>query len=105
MIVQASDNRGINTKYTNVSVTVNVQRNQPPFFLNTPYGFSISEKQSLNVQLYQVTATDGDLIGDIVYTVVGDSYTPGYFTVDSNTGVVTAISDLSLDRNLQYTVC
>jgi hypothetical protein len=104
MIVQANDNRGINTKYTNVSVVVNVQRNQPPFFINAPYSVSISERQAQNERIYQVTARDNDLIGDIVYTVLGDSFTPGYFTVNPDNGVVTVISDLSLDRTLTYTV-
>ncbi|WAQ95445.1 FAT4-like protein [Mya arenaria] len=104
MIVQASDNRGINTRYTNVSVTINVDRNQPPFFVNTPYRFTVSEQTDLSTSLYRVTATDGDLIGDIVYNVLGDSYTPGYFTVDSTTGIVSAISDIRLDNKISYTL-
>ncbi|KAH3873280.1 hypothetical protein DPMN_036512 [Dreissena polymorpha] len=104
MIVQASDNRGINTRVTNVSVTVNVLRNQPPFFTNTPYRMSVSERTALATSLYRVTANDNDLIGRIVYTVIGDSYTPGYFTVDSTSGVVSAISNLTVDYNLFYVV-
>ena len=104
MIVQANDNRGINTRYANASVIINVQRNQPPFFLNLPYNVQISERQELNQQIYQVTARDNDLIGDIVYTVLGDSFTPGYFTVNPDNGAVTAISDLRPDRTLTYTV-
>lgn len=105
MIVQANDNRGINTKYTNVSVTVNVLRNQAPFFLNEPCRFTISEKSELSVSLYRIQASDSDLIGDLVYTVQGDGLAPGYFTVNSDTGVITAIADLRVDRTLVYTVC
>lgn len=105
MIVQANDNRGINTKYTNVTVTVNVLRNQAPFFLNEPCRFSISEKAALSTSLYRIQATDSDLIGDLIYTVQGDGLAPGYFSVDTVAGVITAIADLWVDRALLYTVC
>ena len=104
MIVQASDNRGIYTRYTNVSVTVNVVRNQSPFFINQPYGFQISERTDVATSLYRVTANDNDLIGNIVYTVIGDIPAPSYFSVDSTSGAISARADLTLDTTLQYTV-
>lgn len=105
MIVQASDNRGINTKYTNVSVTVNILRNQSPFFLNEPCRFTISERAELGVSLYRIQASDNDLIGSLVYTVQGDGLAPGYFNVDPVSGVVTAEVDLLVDSTLLYVVC
>jgi len=105
MIVQANDNRGINTRTTNVSVTVNIIRNSSPFFFNQPCQFTISEKSELSVSLYRIQASDSDLIGAIVYTVQGDALAPGYFTVNSVSGVITAIADLRVDRTLIYTVC
>jgi len=105
MIIEASDNRGINTKYTNATVIINVERNQPPFFVSNNFGFAVSENTALGVSLSSVRAQDNDLIGNIVYTVLGDSYTPGYFTVNPNTGAISAVSNLRLDSRIQYTVC
>ena len=104
MIVQASDNRGQYTRRTNVTVTVNVLRNQSPFFINEPYRLTISERSDLAVSLYRVTANDNDLLGDIVYTVLGDIPATSYFTVDSDTGVISATADLKLDTTLNYVV-
>ena len=104
MIVQASDNRGIYTRRTNVTVTVNVLRNQSPFFLNEPYRRTISERTNVGVSLYRVTANDNDLIGEIVYNVIGDIPATSYFTVNSSTGVVSARADLMLDNTINYVV-
>lgn len=104
MIVQAQDNRGQYTRYSNVSVTVIVLRNQSPFFINEPYRFTVSERTDVAVSLYGVTANDNDLIGDIVYNVRGDIPAPSYFTVDSVTGVISASNDLMIDTTIGYVV-
>ena len=102
MIVQAQDNRGQYTRYSNVTVTVIVLRNQSPFFISEPYRLVISERADVATSLYQVTANDNDLIGEIVYTVLGDIPAPSYFTVDANTGVISATNDLMLDNTINY---
>ena len=104
MIAQVNDNRGINTRYDNVSVQVNVLRNQSPFFVNQPYITSISERRNQSLQVYSVSARDNDLIGDIVYTVVGDVPAPSYFSLNPVTGAIFIQDNLQLDTLLSYTV-
>lgn len=104
MIVQVNDNRGINTRYANASVTVNVIRNQSPFFINTPYGLTVEEDQGQSSSIYRVTANDNDLLGTIVYRVLGDVPATSYFDVDSQTGAVSVKANLLQDRTLSYTV-
>ena len=67
-VVQASDQR---TKATNVTVTINVLRSQPPQFSNTPYSFQILETSQPGPSLYNVQAFDNDLeVSSLFYFVV-----------------------------------
>ena len=62
MQVVARDQRFPNEKSSQTPVTVFVTRTQnPPFFLNTPYGGSLSENDPIGTVVETVTAEDTDL--------------------------------------------
>ena len=62
MTLQASDQR-VPERVATIQAFVNVRRdNQPPFFVNQPYGRSIRENQIINTTILTVTATDNDLV-------------------------------------------
>lgn len=50
-----------------------------------------------------MTADGPDLSSDIVYTVIGNSPAPTYFSID-NGGQVTVLTDLTRDNLIEYTV-
>ena len=57
--------------------------------------------------MFRVTATDADLEGYIVYTLVGEFPVQSFFTVNATTGVVNLRNSLLADttQNTIYTVC
>lgn len=68
MSLQASDQR-VPERVATIQAFVNVRRdNQPPFFINTPYGRAIRENQVINTTLLTVTATDSDLVVSFIYS-------------------------------------
>lgn len=68
MSLQASDQR-VPERVATIQAFVNVRRdNQPPFFINTPYGRAIRENQVINTTLLTVTATDSDLVVNLIYS-------------------------------------
>ena len=63
--VRARDQR-INEKSTDESVSVNVVRNRfLPVFTQQPYSFSISENRDVGNSVYQIQASDPDLVVSI----------------------------------------
>lgn len=62
MTLQASDQR-VPEKVATIQAFVNIRRdNQPPFFINSPYGRAIRENQVTNATILTVTARDSDLV-------------------------------------------
>jgi hypothetical protein len=61
MTVEAMDNRGARSRYTNVTVIISVMRSQYPYFDNGHYSFSISEREVIGQSVFRVTAVDDDI--------------------------------------------
>ncbi|KAL5018737.1 hypothetical protein ScPMuIL_004459 [Solemya velum] len=102
MRVRATDG-GTPERTAVASVIVNVNRNRfPPVFTNTPYIISLSEKEAPQTSIYQVTATDQDLVGSITYSVTGDDIAPYLFSVDKTTGTVRIRTSLQPFNDYTY---
>ena len=104
LIIEACDDNKP-TKCDTAIVTLTVNREfSPPVFVNTPYKTSISAFRDVDSSILRVEAEDDDLVGDIVYGVQGVAPAPTYFSVDSDSGVISVAKDLTGDRNVIYTV-
>ncbi|KAJ8318063.1 hypothetical protein KUTeg_003154 [Tegillarca granosa] len=53
------------TGLVNVIITV-LRDNFPPFFLNTPYSTSIPERTAVSTSIFQVSASDRDLVARVI---------------------------------------
>lgn len=71
MTVIARDNGVPSLQSQNsATVTINVIRNnQPPVFQNTPYVQSVSQSTTQNTPVFQVTATDADVVSLLVWII------------------------------------
>ena len=63
--IEARDSRLYFTKTATATMTINVQRNRPPRFLNLPQDITISENLRNNSVIFTVSATDDDLLRDV----------------------------------------
>ncbi|KAK3089813.1 hypothetical protein FSP39_006721 [Pinctada imbricata] len=104
LIVQASDNRTPQARFTNVTVFINIVRGQPPFFVNEPYATTVNERSAIGTSVYRVSAVDSDLIGQLQFVVVGDIPASSYFRVNMTTGEVFTNVDLRQDNRQVYTL-
>ncbi|KAH3873303.1 hypothetical protein DPMN_036535 [Dreissena polymorpha] len=88
------------------TLTINVIRNQfTPRFLDTPYRLDIVENTNTAQSIFRVTAVDDDAVNTferVSYEVSGDSNAPAFFTVNSNTGVITLIQSLANNPDTVY---
>ncbi|XP_050391949.2 protocadherin Fat 4 [Patella vulgata] len=102
--VQASDRR-LEEKTGLASVTIGITRNQSPVFTpSSSYSANIAEEFTTGQQMTTVSCIDRDLVGAIRYSVIGDAPAPSYFMVNPTTGVISPSTNLTVDRNLDYTL-
>ncbi|KAL3878042.1 hypothetical protein ACJMK2_035678, partial [Sinanodonta woodiana] len=82
-------------KSAQATVIVDVTRDQfPPVFQNLPYITSTVESTVVATSIFQVTARDPDLRGQLVYGIIGDYRSPYYFRVDNSSGIIQVNSNL-----------
>ena len=87
----------------NFVLNVNVNRAGVPSFINLPAEITVSENRPVDSTIYTVSASGPDLVGDLVYGVVGNSPAPSYFDV-GNDGKVKVLTDLTQDNTNDYQV-
>ena len=89
-------------------VVVNVNRNlNAPTFIRQNHTVHIYETQDLGVPIVQVSAVDVDVSAPdnmIVYSVVDDAASEGYFGVVANTGAVFVRKALGASGSTHLTV-
>ncbi|XP_060080745.1 protocadherin Fat 4-like, partial [Ylistrum balloti] len=103
MTIEASDQR-TPPKTKNATLRVNVIANQPPRFRNIPAVINVAERSEVNVRLFQVSATDSDLVetgGTLQYKLIGDGAGPSFFQLSSE-GVISPRVNLRGDNALIY---
>lgn len=59
--IKASDSRGRFTQSAYANMTVTVDRNQPPRFINLPNSESVAETRDIGEVIFDVDAQDFDL--------------------------------------------
>ncbi|WAQ96421.1 FAT4-like protein [Mya arenaria] len=103
MTVEGTYNQGICSLTTTATINVIVTRNQSPQ-CTQQNRIAISDSTSIGTRVYTMSASDQDMVGTMMYRVIGDTYGPGFFTVDPSTGVVTSNANLREDYHTTYTV-
>ncbi|XP_074647699.1 protocadherin Fat 4-like [Tubulanus polymorphus] len=91
MNIIASDNRNP-AKTASATARITITRNSPVFSLPN-YAKTLPESQPLG-NVLNVTATDADLKGTIVYEAIGVAPATDFFNVDRNTGDIRLTKDL-----------
>ncbi|XP_055954929.1 protocadherin Fat 4 [Patella vulgata] len=74
-------------------VVITITPDQAPIF-QTMSGFNLNESLINGNSVGRVQANDTDLLGSIVYEVVGNTPAPSFFTVDPSTGAITVRGNL-----------
>ena len=99
--IRASDN-GTPVRSVERRVRIQVTRNQYlPVFQNLPYFQTVSENVYNGSAIFTVTVEDRDVLGEIVYELVGVSPAPEFFGIDSERGNVWVINPLFSDNRVQ----
>ncbi|XP_046564129.1 protocadherin Fat 1-like, partial [Haliotis rubra] len=100
--IQASD-RGVPTaKVCTTFVSITVQRDDAPFFVNEPYSNTIDETVTTGTPVFRVEAQDNNLKGRIVYGLVGDLRAPYFFTINDTNGIITLRNSIRTDTFMSY---
>ncbi|GFR89571.1 protocadherin Fat 4 [Elysia marginata] len=91
------------------TVLINVGRNQnPPVFINEPYGRTISQSVSAGDSIFRVTAVDADNqnnnVDPVTYSIVGLDTAPTFFNIDPNNGDITVARSLVTDTATTYQI-
>lgn len=95
--VRASDQR-VPERVDDSVIIIDILRDQfPPIFQNEPYAFSITDNQPLNTSIFQVSAFDQDLRGDLIYESIGLYPGQSFFTVGRLDGRIYASRSLKED--------
>ena len=97
---------GVPSKRVNKQVRVTVTRDvfAPVFAEQETEADEVLETVPLGSRVAAVIARDGDLKGQLHYTLVGEAPAPEFFEVDLTTGVVTVKQRLDEDYSPSYTV-
>ncbi|KAL5018741.1 hypothetical protein ScPMuIL_004463 [Solemya velum] len=95
--VIAKDQRLMNEQTGTASVTVIIDKDDPPFFVNAPYIETVLESHFVNSTVTQAFARDNDLSGNLVYEIEGIFPAENFFDIVSSTGEITLIRDLRND--------
>lgn len=108
MTVTATD-RGTPQQSDSATITINIVRNtQSPVFTNSgQYATTIDQNLNIGTSVFTVTATDGDTVTPynvITYTAIGDGIATSYFSIDSNSGLITVRDTLTKDNSATYTL-
>ncbi|XP_036359005.1 uncharacterized protein LOC115211772 [Octopus sinensis] len=103
LTVQATDS-GNPPKKSNASVVVTVVRNTLPVINNPNQVFNISSTNAVDFAFGKIQAQDTDVIGRLVYEVIGDVSAPTFFKVDENSGDVSPKISLLNQRAKKYTL-
>ena len=76
-----------------------------PEFVGAPYTApSLPENKRVGEQVFQVKGRDRDQKGQLKYALIGDPPSPNYFTVNTDSGVITIRQDLRRDYSPYYIV-
>ncbi|XP_076458559.1 protocadherin Fat 1-like [Babylonia areolata] len=106
--VIASDNAPSPRSSAPVKVTINILRNNnPPQFINEPYSASFTSSIAVGTSLLTVTATDSDLrvpFNQVTYSIIGDDAAPTFFSINTNTGVISLLRSIASDFTDIYRV-
>ncbi|XP_035826838.1 protocadherin Fat 4-like [Aplysia californica] len=98
MSIVASD-QGNPARTTPVLAIITVIRDESaPFFINQPYSTVVNELVTVGTSVYAVTATDSDLVGQIIYELIGDYPTQSFFGINSQTGLISTTFALKSDN-------
>ncbi|XP_070194144.1 cadherin EGF LAG seven-pass G-type receptor 2-like [Littorina saxatilis] len=89
-----------------VNLTVNVNRNQnTPQFINVDsYPRTIDENMLVGTSVTQVTATDEDIVEQLVYEKIGDDEAVYFFDVDRLNGIIYLVNGLLTDNKTSYSL-
>ncbi|XP_041364041.1 cadherin-23-like [Gigantopelta aegis] len=102
--VIASD-KSIPARSATATVIVEIQRDRFLLqFINEPYGEAVSLHTPPGTIVYSVRATDQDLMGEVMYKMIGYFSAPGYFVMDANTGDISVHSSLLTDVTAVYVI-
>ena len=87
----------------NTAVRIDVIRSHfPPRFEKSVYSpHTISESEKNGTGIYNVKATDEDILGEIVYELVGIPPALEFFAMDSEEGNIWLIQSLKADIRIQ----
>ncbi|KAK7482291.1 hypothetical protein BaRGS_00026419 [Batillaria attramentaria] len=94
--VQATDNAPINLKQDIALVYITVELDAYPQF-SPPYIVPLSELQPIGALVRQITATDSDQEGVILYEADGLYPAESFFAINQTTGLITVTGDLKQD--------
>ncbi|XP_041363172.1 uncharacterized protein LOC121378881 isoform X2 [Gigantopelta aegis] len=101
--LQATDNR-IPEKTGTALVLVTINRDRyAPEFLRQPYQKNIYVGDDVGITVIQLSTTDRDLRGSLMYNVIGKYPAPSFFSVHNTSGQVTISKRLTqdnLERNI-----
>ncbi|KAL8559117.1 hypothetical protein ACOMHN_046165 [Nucella lapillus] len=90
------------------TVLVDVLRNlNTPYFLSSPYAVTIPETTVPGSSIFKLTARDDDLVNTfetLSFDIIGDGAATVYFDVESFSGIVRVVSDLTAATDIVYYV-
>ena len=103
--VRATDQQGSQSRSSDVSVSIEITRDQePPQFVGAPYFVEVSENKGVNQTVTQIVATDPDLQGRLQYEVRGVAPGTNFFYIDTDSGNIYVRAPLNMETDTRYTL-
>lgn len=68
--VLASDNRLLNEKTGTADIIVNIDQDESPYFVNSPFTKTVVESHAVNSNVVQTFARDNDLVVSLFFSEI-----------------------------------